>query len=380
MLDDGQKAAGEGYALYHSIGLYPGKESEIRAALDAFASEWCRVGESQWAYAGTVRGEFMDRWSRLIGAPKGSLTTTENVTASLYSFMGSLSDETLRGRKVLVAGDCFPSVHFLLSGMAGRRGFTLETVSPRQGDGFVRDDDFIAQWTGDVALALITWVTSTSSKKADLEPLVAHGRRMGSVIGVDITQGIGVLPFDVATPEVDFAISTSLKWLCGVPGAGILYVRPTLIADLRPEFRGWFSQPDPFSWNLEKFEYARDIHRFDHGTQSPLPFAASLPGLRWHETTGRDAIRAHNLTLTERLIDAGLEAGWDIVTPLEPDRRGGSIMIRLADEFDPVAVIAKLRECGVVADNRSQVLRFSPGPVTSMAGIESIIGTLREIV
>ncbi len=380
MLNDDQRAAGEGYALYHSIGLYPGKEAEMRAETEAFASQWCAPGDGQWAYADGVRREFIGRWRRLIAAPKGSLTTAENVTAALYSFMGALADDRLRGRKVLIAGDCFPSMHFLLAAMAERRGFKLETVPLRQGDGYVRDDDFLAHWTDEVALCLITWVTSTSSKRADLELLVAHGRRRGSIVGVDITQGIGVLPFDVAAPEIDFAVSTSLKWLCGTPGAGILYVRPALIGELEPEFRGWFSQPDPMSWALDRFEYAADIHRFDHGTPSPLPFAASLPGLRWHEDIGIEAIRAQNIALTERLVIEGRDHGWDIVTPRAPQWRGGSIMIRLPDSVDPVTVLAELRRRGIMSDNRGPILRFSPGPVTTEAGVDTICATLAETI
>ena len=61
--------------------------------------------------------------AQLIGAPAGTLTTAENVTTALYSLIGSLPDRHLRGRKLLIAADCFPSLHFLLAGMAERRGF-----------------------------------------------------------------------------------------------------------------------------------------------------------------------------------------------------------------------------------------------------------------
>jgi len=66
---------------------------------------------------------------------------------------------------------------------------------------------------------LLTWVTSTASHRCDAASLIAHGHRMGSIVGVDITQGVGLLPF-TATSGADFVVSTSLKWLCGVPGAG----------------------------------------------------------------------------------------------------------------------------------------------------------------
>ena len=379
MLDDDAIKAGEGYFLFHGIGYYPEKEAEITAELAAFAASWSAVDDGQWDYIYACTSEFIDLWRALIGAGEGSIATTENVTAACYSLFGAVPPEQLAGRKILVAGDCFPSNHFLLSAMAARRGFTLETVPLRQGDGHVRDEDFIAHWDDDVAVALITWVSSTSSHRVDLEALVAHGRKQGSIIGVDITQGAGVVPFDVGAPVVDFAITTSLKWMCGVPGAGILYVRPELIGEFEPEFRGWFSQPDPFNWDFDKFSYAPDARRFDHGTPSPLPLVGSLPGLCWHAAVGIERIARHNRALVDRMFAAGEAGKWDIVTPPAVENRGGSIMVRLPAGTDPKTLQAALKARGVLADFRGQILRLSPGLVTSQAAVDVAIATIDRV-
>ncbi|TIU02673.1 MAG: aminotransferase class V-fold PLP-dependent enzyme, partial [Mesorhizobium sp.] len=142
---------------------------------------------------------------------------------------------------LLVAADCFPSLHFLLAGLAERFNFVLDTVPLRPGESWVRDEDFIARWQDDVGLALLTFVTSTASHRCDVARLAKHGREMGSIVGVDITQGVGVAPFSIAKTPVDFVVSTSLKWLCGTSGAGILQVAPDLLSACRPELRGWFS-------------------------------------------------------------------------------------------------------------------------------------------
>ena len=54
-----------------------------------------------------------------------------------------------------------------------------------------------------MGLVLLTWVTSTASARVDLAPLVAHGREMGSMIGVDITQAAGLSPFNAMNPKVN---------------------------------------------------------------------------------------------------------------------------------------------------------------------------------
>jgi selenocysteine lyase/cysteine desulfurase len=204
-------ADGSGYFLYHSIGMFPGKEALIADGLRKYAQLWSTPDDSQWPQALAIRERFIERWRRLINAQPGTLTTAENVTTALYSLIGSLPARHLDGRRVLVAADCFPSLHFLLSGLAEHHGFTLDTVPLRAGESWVRDEDFIARWTADVGVALITQVTSTASYRCDLPALVAHGRKIGSVIGVDVTQGIGLVPYDAQAPEVDFTVSTSLK-------------------------------------------------------------------------------------------------------------------------------------------------------------------------
>lgn len=366
------------YFLYHSIGQYPEKADECAQAMAEFAACWGAFDDNQWVYALTVRQKFIDRWRDIINADEGTLTTCENVTSALSSLIGSLPDGSLRGNRVLVASNCFPSLHFLLTGLAPRLGFELETVPLRQGKKWVLDEDMISRWGPDVGLSLLTWVSSTSSHRCDLDALVAHGRKMGSIIGVDITQGAGLLPFDVENPKVDFSISTSLKWMCGTPGAGILHVAPTLLQDCQPALRGWFSQEDVFSWDLDKFAYAPDIRRFDNGTPSIVACAASLPALDWHARQDKSAMLRHNRHLAARIIEGFDDLDLVLVTPRPETQRGGSIMACLPTGFTAEHVLNALKSKNVLADVRGRTLRVSPGNITTPQGVDRLIATLAD--
>jgi selenocysteine lyase/cysteine desulfurase len=369
--------AGAGYFLYHSIGMFPGKAERVAAALADVATLWGTPDDAQWERSLALRGEFLDGWRRLVDAPPGTLTTADNVTTALYSLIGALPERHLRGRKLLIAADCFPSLHFLLAGMAPRRGFELVTVPIRPGEYWVRDEDFFAQWQDDVGVALVTWVTSTSSHRCDLKALVQHGRAQGSLVGVDITQGVGIVPFAVPEFAADFVVSSTLKWMCGVSGAGILQVRDSLLRECQPELRGWFSQENIFSWALDSFSYARDARRFDHGTPSILPFAACLPALDWMAQQDPMALLAHNRRLVEVIVDGGAALGLELASPRRADERGGSLMFRLPAGRDPAALIAALRKQGLFADCRGHTLRLSPGNVTTDEGVSHLLRALR---
>ncbi|HBF31220.1 aminotransferase class V-fold PLP-dependent enzyme [Rhizobium sp.] len=363
-----------GYLLYHSIGTYPEKANETAVALSRFADLWSREDDNQWPEALTARSHFIRSWEQLISAQQGSMTTVENVTVALSSVIGSLPVDLLRGKRVLIAQDCFPSLHFLLSGLQERLGFRLDTVAIRQGQAYVEDEDYLANWGDDVALAVITWVTSTSSKLADLSALAARAKQTGTLTVVDITQGVGILPF--AVEDFDVVVGSSLKWLCGFSGAGMLYVRPALLAHCQPTLRGWFSQPNPFSWALDAFSYADDARRFDHGTPAVLAAVASQPGLDFVLKTGVDALRHHNLALTHALVEMGTDLGLTLASPHNSSQRGGSVMLKAVDVEKARSIVADLKARDIFIDHRGETLRLSPGIVTTMEDLTDLAATL----
>lgn len=366
------------YFLYHSIGLYPGKAEDMAESLSNFAHIWGAPDDAQWPKVLTERAEFLDLWCDLIDAPKGSLTSADNVTAALFSVLGGLPPEHLRGKRVLIAADCFPSLHFLLNGMSDRLGYTLETVPIRQGEYWVRDEDMVAVWGADVGLALLTFVTSTASHRCDLDALITHGHAEGTIVGVDLTQGVGIVPFSLADTPADFVISTTLKWLCGTPGAGIIQMRPDLIGTVKPELRGWFSQDNPFSWDLDAFSYAPNARRFEHGTPSVIACVGSVPALKWHAK--QTDLQAQNSTLTAAVIDHATEAGLPLSSPENPDQRGGSVMLQLPASADPKAVVDGLRDKAVHVDCRGRTLRISPGAITQMRHVERLFKELNTLL
>ncbi len=367
-----------GYFLYHSIGMYPGKEEDLASAMSEFAEIWSAPNDRQWGYVLLKRQDFVDYWRRIINVPKGSATTCESVTEGLHKVMRALPEGMLKGKRVLIAADCFPSLHFLLTGLAPKMGFTLHTVPLSEGRPWVEPEDYLAAWGRDVGLALITWVTSTASARVDLGPLVAHGREMGSLIGVDITQAAGLIPFDAQNPKVDFVLSTSLKWMCGTPGAGILYIDKPLAQTWEPEGRGWFSQNNPFSWDLDRFEFAPDIRRFDGGTPGSMAAIASLPALRWHAGQDHAELTRWNRKLSARIIARADALDLPLHSPRDAERRGGSIMLRFPDKAEAAAAVGALGVEGYSVDFRGQLMRLSPGVVTREETIDTVFDIVGE--
>jgi selenocysteine lyase/cysteine desulfurase len=195
---------------------------------------------------------------------------------------------------------------------------------------------------------------------------------------VDLTQGVGIIPMDSSLPGVDFLVASSLKWLCGVAGAAVLQVRPGLLEECEPELRGWFSQANPFSWELDRFAYAPDARRFDHGTPAIFAQAACLPALDWHARQDPAALLAHNHRLVEILADGVTALGLSITSPRRADERGGSLMVQLPPSCEPASLLEALRAHAVFADCRGTTLRLSPGNLTTGDGVARLLRALRD--
>lgn len=373
---DRQAAYAAGYLLNHSAGIFPGQQQAIAASLADFAADW--TAPENWQLCLKVRQEFLGAWAQLLDVEAFNLCTVESVTGGMAVLLSAIAPTHLSGRSVLIAEDAFPSLHFLLAGMAQRYGYRLKVVR-RNAAPFVSDAAMMTAWDSDVGVAIVSWVNSTSGYRHDLKRLAAHAQATGALVCADITQGAGLIPVSLTDAGVDFALTTSLKWACGAPGAGVLYAADRHLDECLPELRGWFSRDNPFDWSLDNFAYAPGAARFQPGTPSVVSCYASLPGLRRKLAHGLDDALSHNRNLADILIRAAQSNGWDLISPAEDDRRGGTVMIRLAHADAARSAVELLASHNIALDARGAVLRLSPGETTDQHAMELVCSILLSV-
>ena len=145
---------------------------------------------------------------------------------------------------------------------------------------------------------------------------------------LDAYQSAGAVPLDVTRLGVAFATGGSVKWLCGGPGAGWLYVRPDLIETLEPAFVGWQGHARPFAFETE-LEYADGVARFLTGTPNVPALYAATAGYDVIEEVGVECDPAA-LARPDRPPDPPRRPrGLRGDDPREPERRGASVTIRM---------------------------------------------------
>jgi kynureninase len=228
------------------------------------------------------------------------------------------------------------------------------------------------------ALVPVSLVLFKSSCIQDARAIVDKAHQVGARVVLDVYQAAGTVPVHLEALGVDFAVGGSVKWLCGGPGAGYLYVRPDLARTLEPALVGWAAHAAPFDFAPGPIRYAEAPRRFSSGTPNVPAMYAARAGYRIVAQIGVDAIRAKSLRLTGRIIALAQARGYTVNTPLPDRERGGTVTI---DVPNAAAVAAELIRRDVLVDYRPGAgIRMAPHFYNTEDEIEHAMAVLAEIV
>jgi len=306
-----------------------------------------------------------DQIGRIVGAPPGSTVMHQNVAIAEAIVLSCFRPSPPRNRVVYERGN-FPSVRYLYQAQP-----ELEVV-------VCEDDGAIVDAIDERTLLVpISHVLFKSGEIQDVERIVRRAHGAGAHVILDAYQSAGIVPLDVAALDVDFAVGGSVKWLCGGPGNGWLYVRPDLAERLRPSYTGWQAHEAPFAFE-EEMRYADGAARFLTGTPNVPALYAATAGYDLIEEIGAGRIRENSLRQTSLLADLAEAAGFEIRSPRDPARRGGTVTV---DVPDFPAVHRELTEREILCDFRPAAgIRIGPHFFTSDDELRYVIDQIGEIL
>ncbi|MGI8519291.1 MAG: aminotransferase class V-fold PLP-dependent enzyme [Actinomycetota bacterium] len=348
-----------------------------RAGAEEHLDLWGRLGpEELWFDHGFPRLEqCRSSFARLIGADADEIAIVPSVSSGLSS-LASCIDWRPRPHVVLSAMD-FPTNHYVWRAQEARGALPL--VVPSHDGVRVETDDYLDLVNERCSIVNVNRVLFESSFIVDLPPIVKRAHEQGAWVVVDDFHGSGVVPIDVHALGIDFLLSGALKWLCGGQGMAFLYCRRELLDSLLPAVVGWFGTKDPFGFDRNRLVLREDARRFETGTFA-LPQAwTAYAGLDLILEASVEAIRARSMELTAVVVECSDDLGLDLLSPLEPEQRGGLIRLRVAGGPQKAErVLHSLFERDVVVDRRGDALRISPHFFNSEADIERCFNELRH--
>lgn len=360
------------YLVSHSLGAMPRRTATyLQEFADAWSSRGVRAWHEGWWEIGRETGNLL---APVLGVATDTISMHQNVTvaqaivASCFSFDGPR-------RKIVMTELEFPSNHYLFEGFRryGAEIAYVPSADPIRLD-LQRFLDAIDERTVLVPLSLVLF---KSAAITDARAVIEKAHRVGAHVVLDVYQGAGTVPMALGEWQTDFAVGGSVKWLCGGPGAGYLYVRPDLAPRLHPSVIGWAAHESPFDFATGPVRYAGNPERFQSGTPNVPSLYSARAGYEIVASIGVPAIRERSLALTRRIIDAAQAAGYRLNTPLDDRERGGSVIL---DIPDAARIADDLIARGVIVDFRPGAgIRMAPHFYNTEQEIDSAMSILSEL-
>jgi selenocysteine lyase/cysteine desulfurase len=211
----------------------------------------------------------------------------------------------------------------------------------------------------------------------DSARIAAIARDAGALSFVDAYQSLGTVPLDVRALGVDFLASGNLKFLMGIPGIAFLYVRPEIVDTLQPSVTGWFGRANPFAFDARSLDWSPTASRFDTGTPPVINAYVARAGMEIINALGPSNIRAWLLALGQRLIDGGRARGMVLHGTDDMRRKTATTAFVVGDSH---AVEHAMRERGVIASARGDVIRLAPHFYSTTDDVDRALDVLAQVV
>lgn len=337
------------YALTHSAGCLP--RSAVTALHASYLEPWQTRGGDAWGIWLEAVDGFRTALAALLGGMPSQWCPQVSVSSALTKLLGALPAPDPARAVWLLHEDAFPSIGFVMQ-HAARLGQRLRLVSREHDPGLPSTWEHAL--TDDVCGIMLSHVHSNTGRVSPIEAVAQLCRQRAALCVVDVAQSAGILPWRVDTLGADAVVGSCIKWLCGGPGAGFLWLRPDLCTQLEPVDVGWFSHADPFEFDINHYRPAADARRFWGGTPDIAPFVIAAQSLRELAKVGVEAIHAHNRGLIA-VFRESVPARWR--TAVRTDGYGGTLCIDASNDTDRIA--AQLVADGARFDRRGTTLRLS---------------------
>jgi kynureninase len=341
------------YLISNSLGAMPrGVYDAMKHYADTWATRGVRAWEEEWWMLAADVG---DEIGALMNAPKGSVSTHQNVT-TCQAVVASCFDFSGQRNKVVYTDMNFPSVMYFWE---AQHAYGARVHMVKTDDGVTVPTERLLDAIDEQTLLVpISHVIFRSAFINDAKAIIDKAHKVGAYVILDTFQSLGTVPVDAQALNADFVCGGVLKWLCGGPGVAYLYVRPDLGKKLEPKFTGWTAHQDPFAFEIGPNKYTDPPYRFMNGTPHIPSLEAARPGLKIIAEAGIDRIREKSKRQTARLIQLAESHGWRVNTPHDPEKRGGTVSIEMPDSYE---VCRELIKRDILVDWRPKAgVRMSP--------------------
>jgi len=348
--------------------------NRLLAGVRAKSHPWERVTADFFDDAETIR----TLASTIFGGDSDGYAVVPSASYGLSTAARALEPHLKPGDRILVAAEQFPSNVFPWQRTALEVGAEVITVpKPDDGDWTRAIAGSIDRTVKVVATANCHW---TNGAYIDLPTIGKACRDTGSILVVDATQSLGVMPLDTDDVRPDFLVAAGYKWLLCPYGFSLLYVSEQW-RDARPLEESWFARSnarDFTSLAEYSYTYMPGARRFEVGEKcTPTILPGAITALEQIEAWGVENI-AETLAAINGRIGAHLERlGFRL-----PDvaQRCPHMLGAVLPEGQTGDLVTALKKENIYISQRGSALRFAPHLHINSHDEERLVEALERLV
>ncbi len=357
------------YFLSHSVGLpFEGMEAHFS---ENYFAHWHENNEP-WPKWIEGIDAFRQQLATLLNAEISELCPQSNLSSSLTKLIHSLPKPDANKNVILCSAEDFPSMAFVLQ-KAQSLGYQLAFIP--EGTNLHNVANWKEHLSLRTAICLITHVQSNNGHQLPVQKIVDVCRENNALSIVDVAQSIGLFEIDTKAWNADFILGSCVKWLCGGPGAGFMWINPANMDKCQPVDVGWFSHENPFEFDVRNFKYANSALKFWGGTPTVAPYIHASFAIEKVNEMGVANIRKINFNLLQQIHNAVAKISSDYIkSPTAEHECSGTVIVHFGDQQE--AFVNRLSAAKIAFDQRELGVRLSPHYYTSEAEMNNLLACI----
>ena len=356
------------YLVNHSVGR-PLKTSENDFA-ERFYEPWKKSNDEPWEKWLETINDFTLSLAKIFNAKQSEFCPQVNLSSGLTKILMSLKQVQKKKSVVLVSEIDFPGM-----------GFALKKSLPEDceirfipaNEDITNSSIWDAYMTEDIDLVFVSHAYSNTGQLSPISDVISMARSRDIISILDIAQSAGIVPIDLTALKPDFMLGSSVKWLCGGPGASYLWVNTERLSSCEPKDVGWFSHENPFEFDIHNFRYHDSALKFWGGTPVVAPFIIATNSINYFTKIGIKNIRKHNQALIAKTAN---EIDLEFVSPRDEAIRGGTMILDFGSNQQKV--LNHLQDNNIGVDLRSHGIRISPHIYNNEQDIDQLLSVIKS--
>jgi kynureninase len=373
------RAAGEQtYLVGNSLGLQP---RGVRQALLDELDDWARLGVEGHLHARhpwlPYHAEVRQHLAEVVGAEPVEVVAMNSLTVNLHLLMVSFYRPAPERHAILIERHAFPSDRDLAASQIRFHGYDpsealieLDADETRGTVSMEAIERAIAQHGRRIALVLLPAVQYLTGQAFDLAAITKLAHAQGCMVGFDCAHAAGNIDLRLHDTDCDFAAWCSYKYLNSGPGAVAgTFVHARHARAGLPRFEGWWGRNEATRFEMRpEFDATPGADGWQLSNPPILALAPLRISLELFHRADMFRVRDKSRRLTgylEWLIESRLHDTLEILTPVEPARRGAQLSVRVRQGRGAGrSLFDYLVAQGVLGDWREpDVMRIAPTPL-----------------